>query len=148
MFTNNRFSVSLIFLVFLGFGCKSSTGPNSGSNASGTLLFGAGGSEVAEEVLGSNASTNLFHGFDPSFASGGRIIYDANGSYTSNGREQILISSPDGTNTQTILDLQTSFAAVPIHPRMSPGRQVCQLQLCGFSWHHVRHSVRNAYLFV
>jgi Tol biopolymer transport system component len=114
----------LVFLLFAGIGCKSSTSPSS-SSPSGTLIFGESAG-VGEAVIGSNTSSVLFQGYDPSNAPGGKVIYAVGWNYTANGHELIEASSPDGTNTQLLLDLEASVDDEPSNPKMSPdGKYFC-----------------------
>lgn len=119
------FKLFAVSLICMSLGCKSSTAPNSTTSSSGTLIFDQPIDEVADAVLGSNSSSVLFHGDEPSFAPGGRIIWATNWNFSTTGTERIVVSSLDGTNQQTIIDLKGSIESVPAHPKMSPdGRYV------------------------
>ncbi|HET6402992.1 MAG TPA: hypothetical protein VFH95_16545 [Candidatus Kapabacteria bacterium] len=117
---NTVIKLLFVLLICSAFGCKSSTSPNSSSTPSGTLIFGEPIDEVVDAGLGSNTSSVLFHGDDPSFAPGGRIIWTTNWNYTSSGTASVVVSSLDGQNAQTVVDFQEAIGTVPAHPKMSP----------------------------
>ncbi|MDP4198748.1 MAG: hypothetical protein Q8922_02140 [Bacteroidota bacterium] len=122
MIRENLAYAAFAFLLCFQIGCKSSTGPaatNTGG-ASGTFVFGEAIDEVATTTLGSNRSSVLFHGDDPSFIGNGKVLYSVLGSYTADQFEQIVSSSIDGTGATTLVDLGEWNSYVYLHPKMSP----------------------------
>jgi TolB protein len=122
MLSKNFFVIATLAAVLsTQMGCKSSTSPNNNNGSgSGTIVFGEAIDEVASTSLGSNTSSVLFHGNDPSFTSNGKILYDLLGGYTANSHEQITMANADGTGASTVVDLGGYNSYLYRHPKMSP----------------------------
>jgi TolB protein len=108
------------FFLCLQLGCRTSTSPSSGGgSASGTLVFEES-DEVVTASLGSNATVTRFQGQDPAWTSDGRIVFDLWGMFTTDHLEHLNIANLDGTNAQTIVNMQESNSDIYAHPKLSP----------------------------
>ena len=97
---------------------KPNQNPNN-NGPGGTIVFGEAVDEVASASLGSNTSSVLFQGLDPSWTPDGRIVFDLWGEYTANKHEQIVVANANGTGNQILVDLGQYNSALYANPKMS-----------------------------
>jgi Tol biopolymer transport system component len=110
--------VGLALLVLILVACDKKNQPPT-NNLTGTIFFGEAIDEVARTSLGSNTSTVLFQGDDPSLTPDGHIVADLWGEYTDNHKEQIIMANANGTGLQTLVDLGQYNSTLHANPKVS-----------------------------